>query len=401
MPIIDTPFDRVAVDLVWPIFPPAETGSKYILTKMDYATGYPGAVPLKDIQGETVAEALVNMFTRVGIPKEILSDQGSQFSSAVMKEVCRLLSLKRLVTTPYHPICNGLIEKFNGMLKNMLRHMCAEKPKDWDPYIGPLLFRYREVKHDSFDYSPFELLYGRTVRGPMSILRELMSNEKVDRKSRAHEYVLDLKDRLQSTCELAQIELQRSQIRHNKHYDRRTKVRSFEKGDEVLVLLPTDSNKLLLQWKCPYEILERVRGDDCRIQLVGRTKAFHANMLKKYWSRKHEDRAHVSHAMVFEPEGDDDELSLFTSSQTETCKDVKVNPELTEEQRGEVMKVLEEFQDVFTDVPGLTNLGKHSITLTTEEPIHGKPYSFPHDMQQEGIREPSWSSDVVICCDYR
>ena len=82
-------------------------------------------------------------------------------------------------------------------------------------------------------------------------------------------------------------------------------------------------------------------------------------MLKKYWSREREDRVHVSHAMVFEPEeGDEDELSLFTSSQTEIYKDVKVNPELTEEQRGEVMKVLEEFQDVFTDVPDLTNFGK-------------------------------------------
>ena len=119
-----------------------------ILTMMDYATRYPEAVPLKDIEAETVAEALVNMFTRVGVPKEILNDQGSQFLSAVMKEMCRLLSLKQLVTTPYHPICNGLIEKFNDTLKNMLRHMCAEKPKDWDRYIGPL-FAYSEVKQDS------------------------------------------------------------------------------------------------------------------------------------------------------------------------------------------------------------------------------------------------------------
>jgi len=81
-------------------------------------------------------------------------------------------------------------------------------------------------------------------------------------------------------------------------------------------LLQTDSNKLLLQWKGPFEILERVRRDDYRIQVVGRTDInFHVNMLKKYWSREHENRAHVSHAMVFEPEeGDEDELSLFTSS---------------------------------------------------------------------------------------
>jgi len=157
-----------------------------------------------------------------------------------MKEMCRLLSLKQLVTTPYRPFCNDLIEKFNGTLKNMLRHVCAEKPKDSDRYIGPLLFAYREMKQDSLGYSPFELLYGRTVRGPMSILRELMTNEKVEPEDKTtYQYVLDLKDRLQSTCEMAQIELQKSHIKQKKYYDR-TKVRTFEKGDEVLVLLPTD-----------------------------------------------------------------------------------------------------------------------------------------------------------------
>ena len=155
-----------------------------------------------------------------------------------------------------------------------------------------------------------------------------------------------------------------------------------------MVSLPTDSNKLLLQWIGPFEILERVRGDDYRIQLVGRTKTFHANMLKKYWNREHEDKTHVSHAMVFEPkEGDDYELSLFTSAQTETYKDIKVNPELTEEKRGEVVIVLEKNQDVFTDVHSLTNLGEHSISLTNEEPIHSKPYSLPHAMQKEVEKE--------------
>ena len=70
------------------------------------------------------------------------------------------------------------------------------------------------MKQDSVRYSPFELLYGRTVREPMSILRELMTNEKVEPEVKTtYEYVLDLKDRLQSTCNLAQIELQKSQIR--------------------------------------------------------------------------------------------------------------------------------------------------------------------------------------------
>jgi len=89
------PYDRVAVDIVGPIFPATEKGNRYILTMVDYATRYPEAQPLNDIHAETVAEALVNMFAWVGIgiPKEILSDQGSRFLSADMKEVCRLLSV--------------------------------------------------------------------------------------------------------------------------------------------------------------------------------------------------------------------------------------------------------------------------------------------------------------------
>jgi len=111
----------------------------------------------------------------------------------------------------------------------------------------------------------------------------------------------------------------------------------------VLVLLPTESNKLLSQWQGPFEVLERVRGDDYKIQLAGRTKTYHANMLKKYWSREHEELS----AMVIEPEEREvDEMNLFTSLQTETYKDVRITTELTEEQRDEVMKLLEEFKEL-------------------------------------------------------
>ena len=106
---------------------------------------------------------------------------------------------------------------------------------------------------------------------------------------------------------------------------------------------------------------------------------------------------HVSHAMVFKPEeADEDAFVDILIGPKSDKSDVKVNPELTEEQRGEVMKVLEEFQDVFTDVSGLTNLGKHPITLTTEEPINSKLYLLPYAMHREGTREPSRSPDAVF-----
>jgi len=196
MPIIDTPFDRVAVDIIGPIYPATDRKHRYIWTLVDYATRYPEAEPLKDIHAETVAEALMNMFTRVGIPREILSDQGSQLMSAVMKEMCRLLSVKQLGTSPYHPICNGLVKKFNGTLKNMLKRMCSEKPRG-HRYVEPLLFAYREERQEGLGYAPFELLYGGTVRGPMSIMRKLLTTALVEPEVKTtYEYVVDLKEKL-------------------------------------------------------------------------------------------------------------------------------------------------------------------------------------------------------------
>jgi len=74
--LIDTPFKCVAVDLIGPMFPVTDCGSRYILTYVDYATRYPEATPLENIDTETVAETLVSMFSRIRIPEEILSDQG-------------------------------------------------------------------------------------------------------------------------------------------------------------------------------------------------------------------------------------------------------------------------------------------------------------------------------------
>ncbi|XP_033761966.1 uncharacterized protein K02A2.6-like [Pecten maximus] len=125
MPLIDIPFQRVAIDIIGPLQPATDRGNRYILTIVDYATRYPEAIALRGIETERVAEALVDVYSRVGIPREVLTDQGSQFTSELMREVSRLLSIRQLTTTPYHPMCNGLVERFNGTLKQMLKRMCS------------------------------------------------------------------------------------------------------------------------------------------------------------------------------------------------------------------------------------------------------------------------------------
>jgi len=116
-------------------------------------------VALRNIDTETVAEALLGIWSRVGVPEEIFTDRGSQFMSDVMEEINRLMSIKHLSTTPYHPACNGLVERFNGTLVHTLKKLCESHVKDWDRYLPAVLFAYREVPQASLGFSPFEMLY--------------------------------------------------------------------------------------------------------------------------------------------------------------------------------------------------------------------------------------------------
>ena len=112
------------------------------------------------------------------------------------------MSVDHFTTSPYH---NGMVERFNGTLNTMLRKMASEKPKDWDRYVPAILFAYREMPNESTGFLPFELLYGRTPRGPVTILREVWTGSRQDQEVRnTYQYVLDLRNSLSETCRLAQ-----------------------------------------------------------------------------------------------------------------------------------------------------------------------------------------------------
>ncbi|XP_072022821.1 uncharacterized protein [Amphiura filiformis] len=440
MPLIDTPFQRIAIDLVGPIYPCTDRKNRYIITIVDYATRYPEAVALAHIDTKTVAEALLDIYSRVGIPREILTDNGSQFISDVMKEVSRLLSIKHLTSSPYHPICNGLVERFNGTLKLMLRKMCEERPTDWDRYLNALLFAYRETPQSSIGFSPFELLYGRVVRGPLTVLKELWTGEIEEPETKStYQYVLDLQDRLEKTCDLARQELQKSQSKYKSYYNRKAKCRKFKVGDEVLLLLPTDRNKLLMHWKGPFPIVDKVGSMDYKIDFGHHVKTFHANLLKKYYRRQEDQPQMVVTAGLLdvactsvieiednsELKSNENLLQIPALKQKEFASDVKVCSNLSDEQQHEVKRLLNNYKDVLTDVPGGTNLGHHDIKLTDNTPIRSRPYPIPHALRETvkdevkamidmGVVEPSespYAAPLVIvkktdgsnrvCCDMR
>ena len=134
---------------------------------------------MKSTDAETVAQELVKIFARLGISDEHLTDQGSNFVSELLNrdQLSSLLCIRRIKTSPHHPQTDGLVERFNGTLKRMLRRFVQEAPGAWDELLPYLLFSYREVPQASTGFSPFELLYGRHVRKPLDVLLEAWTEE--------------------------------------------------------------------------------------------------------------------------------------------------------------------------------------------------------------------------------
>nr|XP_027235069.1 uncharacterized protein LOC113826385 [Penaeus vannamei] len=202
IPPFDAPFSRVVIDIVGPL-PKTATGYSYILTIMDMATRYPEAVPLKNTSAKIVVRELLQFFTRFGLPKEVQSDQGSNFMSKVFRQSLRELGIEQITSTAYHPQSQGAIERYHQTLKSMITKFCTESHKDWDKGLPFLLFATRETPNESLGFSPFELMFTHEVRGPLKLLKEewLGMDENVGLLS----YVSDFKEKLNRSWKLLEI----------------------------------------------------------------------------------------------------------------------------------------------------------------------------------------------------
>ena len=198
--MVGEPFKRIAIDIVGPL-PRTSRGNCFILVLSDYATRYPEALLMRTITAVRVAEALVEIFARHGIPEEILTDQGKNFTSALLGELYKLIGTKALRTTPYHPQTDGLVERFNRTLKSMLRRVLKGEKRDWDRMLLFVLFAYCEVPQATVGFSPFELLYGRDVRGPLDVLQEEWL-QNPDAETDVLSYVMDVRNRMETAREI-------------------------------------------------------------------------------------------------------------------------------------------------------------------------------------------------------
>jgi len=379
MPVIDKPFQKMAIDLIGPL-QQSDRGHRFVLTITDYATRWPEAIPLKETTSEHIAEALVSVFARVGIPEQLLSDRGPQFVSEISDHVFRLLGISRINCSPYHPQSNGLCERLNGTLKQMLRKVSTNRPRDWDRWVPSVLFAYRELPQDTLKFSPFELVYGRTARGPMSVLRDLYIRRDIDNEIKStYQYVVDLENRIVDSVEIAQGNYVESSDKSREDSNKKGPMRELSIGDKVLIFLPMTKNKLLMQWKGPYEIVQRVNAVNYHVLIKGKVKTFHINMLKKYVERDCSQLVEVTAnvSVVEEEDSQEIEVTVPVIVQTEGVSECVINPELSQKQKQELHTLLHQYSSVLSDLPGRTDLEDHKIYLNTDVPIYTKQYPLP------------------------
>lgn len=254
-PTATEPFELVSMDIVGPL-PLSNQGNKYLLTFTDM-TCYCEAIPIPNQTAETVAREFVHkIITRYGVPKRLLTDQGCNFVSSLLRGVCTLLGVQKLRTTPYHPQCNGMIERLHKTLADMLSHFFSPDGKNWDEIVPFALMAYRSAQHVATGFSPHMLMFGQEMKLPEA--DDLALKPETDENTQFQ--FDDLVEKLRKVREIAIRNSESSKERNKKYYDKKSKLKHYKLGDHVYLHDPTvkrgPQKKFGKSWKGPYEVVE-------------------------------------------------------------------------------------------------------------------------------------------------
>uniref|UniRef100_A0A1X7U6W1 Integrase catalytic domain-containing protein n=1 Tax=Amphimedon queenslandica TaxID=400682 RepID=A0A1X7U6W1_AMPQE len=162
---VQRPLQIFGVDIME--LPVTQRGNRYVIVFQDFLTKWPMVFPAPAQKANRiarlVAEEILPLF---GVPECLLSDRGTNLLANVMKELCTFLGIQKLITTAYHPQCNGMIEKLNSTLKSMLRRHAAKFGPQWDQYLPGVQWAYQNTPHEATKEKPSFLMFGVDLRSP-------------------------------------------------------------------------------------------------------------------------------------------------------------------------------------------------------------------------------------------
>lgn len=286
------PFQIVAADLS--VLPTSKSGHRYVLVVMDLFSRFINLFPLRDQTAQSVAKCIFEQYIRQhGAPESLLSDQGRQFESELVKTLCECLGVHKLRTTAYHPQCDGAVERFNRTMKNKLAKLLFKKGSDWDEHLHQVELAYNTTAHAVTGFMPFYLVHGREANLPLDILvggcptppRLLSYNSPA-------QYANFVKKRLSAAFQTVARSNAKAKQSQKRYYDRHLRYCPYEEGDLVWINDPARSNKLAALWIGPYRVLRPCRAPEGHLpvtfEVVGQSnpqaspRVLHYNRLKRY-----------------------------------------------------------------------------------------------------------------------
>ncbi|KAJ7994978.1 hypothetical protein DPEC_G00255140 [Dallia pectoralis] len=256
--IATRPLELVCMDFL--SVEPDSSNTKDILVITDHFTKYAVAVPTPNQKARTVAKSLWDhFFVHYGIPEKLHSDQGPDFESRTIKELCELIGTQKIRTTPYHPRGNP-VERFNRTLLNMLGTLENQKKSHWRDYVKPLVHAYNCTKNETTGFTPYELMFGRQPRLPVDLAFGLPVNHQSGSHS---QYVRNLKSQLENSYKVATENAKKTASRNKTRFDKHVVDSTLKEGDRVLVrnVRLRGKHKLADRWESDVYVVQRQSGD--------------------------------------------------------------------------------------------------------------------------------------------
>ncbi len=239
-----------------------------ILVVTDHYTRFSQAFVTQNQTAATVARVLwEKLFSVLGIPEQILTDQGTNFDSKLIHELCELAGTRKIRTSAYHPQTNGQCERFNSTLLSMIRTLDPKEKAKWPKHLAALCHAYNCSKNSATGFSPYELLFGRQPRLPVDVLFGLESRDSDDSERSYLQYVEDLKEKMKTAFELVQKKEQNGQLKQELSYNIKSQPSKLEMGDLVLLRSREDS-KISDRWSSDVYIVVEKPYDDKPLYII-------------------------------------------------------------------------------------------------------------------------------------
>lgn len=273
------PFHEIVIDTVGPLTK-SSNNNLYILTMMCELTKYLIAVPMSDKTAEMVASVIFKHLILVYGPiKQIKSDRGTEFNNSVITELCKLMDMKKTISTAYHHQTLGTVERNHRNLNEYIRAYISENITDWEHYLEYFVFCYNTTNHSSFEekYSPFELVFGRRAKLPT-----IFNSDKIDPVYNIDNYIKIIKYRMQKANQLARQILIKIKNRNKMAYDKKAKPLEVSVGERVLVA-KEPYNKLKPIYDGPF-VVEKVECPNLvlRNSETNKLDTVHMNRVRKF-----------------------------------------------------------------------------------------------------------------------